>query len=224
MFIYLCISISWKIPLRFITLNTCKSYCLVCCFLKGGIHLCESARYTIAEYHRLDGMNNRNLLLSSGDWIKYSQIQFPPEDPVSVSRCLPSHCVLTAETERETHTERKRLRWGQGRGRERKSSLAIPSYKNTRTSGYHLNLTTSQRNHLHHHIGHPGFNMWLLWRTQFSPQHHLINWSHIHHWVTTHSLKNSVLWLIFCPPSLNSREVSTKFYVNLSYCSNHMHT
>ena len=138
---------------------TCKSYCLVCCFLKGGIHLCESARYTIAEYHRLDGMNNRNLLLSSGDWIKYSQIQFPPEDPVSVSRCLPSHCVLTAETERETHTERKRLRWGQGRGRERKSSLAIPSYKNTRTSGYQLNLTTSQRNHLHHHIGHPGFNM-----------------------------------------------------------------
>lgn len=91
-----------------------------------------------------------NLLLGSGDWIKYSQIQLPPEDPVSVSRCLPSHCVLTAETERETHAERKRLRWGQGRGRERKSSLAIPSYKNTRTSGYHLNLTTSQRNHLLH--------------------------------------------------------------------------
>ena len=173
-------------------------------------------------------MNNRNLLLSSGDWIKYSQIQLLPEDPLSVSRCLPSHCVLTAETE-ERHTHRERD-WdgvrGEGeRGKVLWCSMAIPSYKNTRTSGYHLILTTSQRNHLlHHHIGHPGFNICLLWRTRFSPQHHLINWSHIQHWVTTHSLKNSVLWLIFCPLSLNSREVSTKFYVNLSYYSNHMHT
>ena len=99
-------------------------------FLKGGIHLCESARYTIAEYHRLDGMNNRSLLLASGGWMKYSQIQFPLEDPLSDSSCLRPHCVLTAETESETRRE-KETGMGSGRGRERKSSLAIPPYKNT---------------------------------------------------------------------------------------------
>ena len=62
--------------------------------------------------------------------MKYSQIQFPLEDPLSDSSCLRPHCVLTAETESETRRE-KETGMGSGRGRERKSSLAIPPYKNT---------------------------------------------------------------------------------------------